>query len=107
MTPLGGPWPAIFHPFAQRLLGLPPGTLLVLVVWTLVWKGLALWRSARADQPVWFVVLLIVNTVGILEILYLVFFAPRRPPASTPAPPVPGGGQGAASSAPVPSGSDR
>ncbi len=102
MTPPGGPWPAVLHPLGQRLLGLPPGTLLLVVVWTLVWKGFALWRSARADQPVWFVVLLIVNTAGILEILYLVFVAPRRPPASPP-----GGASGAEPSASVSSGSDR
>ncbi|HLJ60255.1 MAG TPA: DUF5652 family protein [bacterium] len=80
MTPLGGPWPALLHPLNQRLLALPPGLLVLFVVWTLIWKGIALWRSARAGQPAWFVVLLIVNTVGVLEIVYLVLFAPRRPP---------------------------
>ena len=82
MTPFGGQWPGIFQPFSRGVLALPPGMLLLLVVWTLVWKGLALWRSARAGQTVWFVVLLIVNTVGILEIVYLIFFAPRRPTAT-------------------------
>ena len=45
--------------------------LLLLVVWSLFWKGLALWHSGRRGQPWWFVVMLIVNTVGILEIIYL------------------------------------
>jgi hypothetical protein len=39
--------------------------------WTIFWKGLALWHSARRGEPLWFVILLIVNTFGILEIVYL------------------------------------
>lgn len=45
--------------------------LIVLIVWSLFWKGLALWRAGRRGQPWWFVVMLIINTVGILEIIYL------------------------------------
>jgi hypothetical protein len=41
------------------------------IIWSVVWKGLALWKSAREGSKVWFVVLLVVNTLGILEILYL------------------------------------
>ncbi|MBK5211777.1 MAG: hypothetical protein JJE36_05650 [Coriobacteriia bacterium] len=52
--------------------------LYILLIWTVVWKGLALWRSARNKQPAWFIVLLMVNTVGILEIIYLVFFNRKR-----------------------------
>lgn len=45
--------------------------LFILLIWTLFWKGLALWHSARWGQGLWFVILLVVNTVGILEIIYL------------------------------------
>jgi methionyl-tRNA synthetase len=45
--------------------------LLLVIVWSLFWKGLALWHSGRRGQPWWFIILLIVNTVGILEIIYL------------------------------------
>lgn len=41
------------------------------ILWALVWKGLALWHSARRGQYWWFLALLIVNTFGILEIIYL------------------------------------
>jgi len=52
--------------------------LLVLVlIWSVVWKGLALWKAARRGANVWFVVLLVVNTVGILEILYLYVFSKK------------------------------
>ncbi len=44
---------------------------LVVVLWDIVWRGMALWKSARRDQPVWFVLLLIINSVGILPIIYL------------------------------------
>lgn len=45
--------------------------LLLLVVWTIFWKGLALWHAGRKGQPWWFVIMLMVNTLGILEIIYL------------------------------------
>ena len=44
---------------------------IVVLVWSLFWKGLALWHSGRRGQPYWFLILLVVNTVGILEIIYL------------------------------------
>ncbi len=43
----------------------------VIVLWELFWKGLALWHAGRRNHPWWFVVLLVVNTIGILEIIYL------------------------------------
>lgn len=49
-----------------------------MVVWTLVWKGLALWRAARNNHQIWFIVLLIFNTLGVLEILYLFIFGKKK-----------------------------
>jgi methionyl-tRNA synthetase len=46
----------------------------LMVVWGLIWKGLALWKSARHGQRNWFIALLIINTMGVLEIIYLAFF---------------------------------
>lgn len=51
----------------------------MLVIWSLVWKGLALWKSAREGSKIWFVVLIVVNTFGILDILYLYVFSVRGP----------------------------
>lgn len=45
------------------------------IVWTLVWKGLALWRSAELRQKYWFIAILLINTLGILEIIYLFLIA--------------------------------
>ncbi|OHA46449.1 MAG: hypothetical protein A2541_00575 [Candidatus Taylorbacteria bacterium RIFOXYD2_FULL_36_9] len=45
--------------------------LIILAIWSLVWKGLALWQSARREEKVWFIALLVLNTLGLLEIIYL------------------------------------
>ena len=50
----------------------------LIMIWSLIWKGLALWKSARLRQPIWFVLLLVINTLGILEILYLFVFSKPR-----------------------------
>ena len=55
-----------------------PWILILAAVWTIPWKGVALWRAARNQSVAWFVVLLIVNTVGILEIVYILFFSKRK-----------------------------
>lgn len=59
--------------------GWPVWILLLAVAWTLPWKGMALWRSARRAEKVWFVVFLLVNTLGLLEIVYLFAIARRTP----------------------------
>lgn len=48
---------------------------LAIVIWSIAWKGVALWHSARRSEKGWFVALLVINTVGILDIVYLVFVA--------------------------------
>ncbi len=54
-------------------LGFPlVGSIVLLVVlWSLLWKGLALWRSAKRGDMWWFIAFLVINTLGILEIVYL------------------------------------
>ncbi len=46
-----------------------------LFFWTIFWKGIALWRAANRGDTWWFIALLLVNTLGILEIIYLFVFA--------------------------------
>jgi methionyl-tRNA synthetase len=48
------------------------------MIWSLIWKGWALWKSARHGSKIWFVVFLIVNTLGILEILYIYIFSKKK-----------------------------
>lgn len=49
--------------------------LFLLMLWTLPWKGVALWMAARRNHYTWFIILLIVNTVALLEIIYIFHFA--------------------------------
>ena len=64
----GGEWMPFF-------LGALLPVAILFVVWALFWKGLALWHAARRGQYWWFLILLVVNTAGILEIIYLFFVA--------------------------------
>jgi predicted permease len=43
----------------------------ILAVWELIWKGLALWKAAKRRQPVWFIAILVINSAGVLPIVYL------------------------------------
>ena len=52
--------------------------LVPLLVWSLFWKGWALWRAAKEDSMPWFIALLVVNTAGILEILYIFVFSKMK-----------------------------
>ena len=51
---------------------------LVLLVAVIVLKGYALWTAAKRNEKWWFIILLIVNTGGILELVYLYFVAGKR-----------------------------
>jgi len=51
----------------------------VIAVVSLVLKGFSLWYAARGTQKWWFIVMLILNTAGLLEIVYLLFFRPSAP----------------------------
>ncbi len=46
--------------------------LMILVLSDLILKGVTLFKSAQRDQKVWFIVLLLVNSLGILPIIYLI-----------------------------------
>ena len=50
----------------------------LIVIWTLPWKGLALWKSAQDNQKWWFIAILILNTLAILEILYICVFSKKK-----------------------------
>jgi len=59
-------------------LGIATWLFAIILIWSLVWKLLALWKSARNKQVVWFIVLALINTVGILPILYLYVFSKMK-----------------------------
>lgn len=57
---------------------IPAAAIFVIYVWSILWKGISLWKAAKLEQRNWFVGLLILNTLGILEIAYLFFFAKKK-----------------------------
>jgi len=48
-----------------------PWLIPVLIIVTIL-KGFALWQSSQKRQKIWFIALLIVNSFGVLEIIYLI-----------------------------------
>ena len=48
-----------------------------LIIFDGVLKAIALWKAAKANQLAWFIILIIFNTVGILPIVYLLFFVKK------------------------------
>jgi len=66
-----------YSPFTPEFMSIFVPFLLVAMIWTIILKGFALWNAARGSQKRWFIALLIINTLGILEIVYLIWFRPK------------------------------
>ena len=52
--------------------------IIIIGLWTLPWKAIALWRAARRGAKYWFIALLVINTLAILEILYIFVFSKKK-----------------------------
>jgi len=50
----------------------------LIILWTLPWKGVALWKAAKNSHKGWFVAILILNTMAILEIIYIFYFSSKK-----------------------------
>lgn len=48
------------------------------IIIDLVLKGIALWKAGRNNQLYWFIALLLVNSMGILPLIYLGFFQKKQ-----------------------------
>ncbi len=57
---------------------IPTWLLLLAMIWVLPWKGYALWTAAHNSHKKWFVILLVVNTLAILDIIYIFFISKRK-----------------------------
>lgn len=60
--------------------------LAVAMIWELIWKGIALWKAARNKDNIWFIFILVLNTLGILPIIYIAFFSKKKPAVAKAAP---------------------
>lgn len=71
------------------LHGVPTFVLLTafifLTIWTTIIKAFALWYAAKNNQPFWFVAMLVLNTLGVLELVYLLGFRKDTQVYKTPA----------------------
>ncbi|MBU4369952.1 hypothetical protein KKG58_04320 [Patescibacteria group bacterium] len=52
-----------------------PWVIWLALAWIIPWKGIALWHAAKLNHKWWFIALLIVNTLAVLEILYIFIFS--------------------------------
>ena len=51
--------------------------LVLIMIWVLPWKGYALWTAAKRGHKLWFVAILVLNTLAILDIIYLFVIAKK------------------------------
>ena len=65
----------IFQYFAQIKILENPKYFIPLLLWIIVWKGLALWKASQRKEVLWFWLLMSINTLGILEICYIFVFS--------------------------------
>lgn len=49
----------------------------LIILWTLPWKGVALWKAAKNGHKRWFIAILVFNTLAVLEIIYIFFFSKK------------------------------
>lgn len=68
------------------LSGLNIWVVILMLAWVLPWKGVALWKAAKNNNIPWFIALLVVNTAGILEILYVFVLGNKKEEASSKTP---------------------
>lgn len=59
-------------------LGINIWILIIILVWEAIWKLIALWKSARNKHLVWFIVIALVNSIGIIPILYIYVFSKHK-----------------------------
>jgi len=67
-----------FNVFFANGLGISPLVVGIVAIWVLFWKGCSLWIASKNNQKWWFLALLIINTLGILEIIYIFFIAKKK-----------------------------
>ncbi len=51
---------------------------LIIFIWSITWKGIALWHASQKNEKIWFIALLVINTMGILEIIYLYYLSKNK-----------------------------
>lgn len=52
--------------------------IILIVLWDVVWKGFALWRASKNNDKIWYICLIVFNTIGILPMLYLFVLSKKK-----------------------------
>ncbi len=52
--------------------------IVIVSLFDMILRGIALWKAGNHRQLGWFIALFILNTAGILPIIYLLFFQKRK-----------------------------
>lgn len=52
--------------------------IILIAFWSAPWKAAALWKVAQNKDKKWFIILFIMNTLAILEILYIFKFSKKK-----------------------------
>ncbi len=52
--------------------------LLPITIWTIIWKGIALWKAGKNNDRNWFIAILIINSIGLLDIIYIYLISKRK-----------------------------
>jgi len=58
--------------------------IIIAAIWSLPWKGVAMWKAAQNKSVWWFVALLITNTFALLDMLYIFYFSKKQKKAEKP-----------------------
>jgi hypothetical protein len=45
--------------------------IIVLAIWDALWKLIAMWKAGRNSHLAWFICIALINTLGILPIIYI------------------------------------
>lgn len=58
---------------AGWLLGTSAGVFVfaILLVWSGIFQAIAMWKAARRGETAWYIILLLIHTLGILDIIYI------------------------------------
>lgn len=60
----------LFESLPETLAWLMP-VFIILILWEAIWKLIALWKAGRNNHLAWFICIALINTMGILPIVYI------------------------------------
>ncbi|MBI3501609.1 MAG: hypothetical protein HY063_07430 [Bacteroidetes bacterium] len=59
-----------FQHLQETLAWLMP-VIIIVALWEGVWKLIAMWKAGRNNHLAWFICIALINTIGILPIVYI------------------------------------